>query len=209
MSRRFYSAAWEVCRKGILWPSVKQYGAQSTADGSGGNGYSVTSLGRQWLSEADRNIFVPPEPGRFSEVMDPFASIFGVDFHERANEAIRCYGAHAYLACSVMCGAAAESILLHLAITKEGDEQGVLAKYRAASGRRTLENLLIRRQREAIRQDFEVCFTLLKYWRDEAGQGRKLAITENEVFTSIGLLLRSGQFGKDNYQSLTGHFLQT
>jgi hypothetical protein len=207
ISRQFYSAAWELCRRGILRPGVTEYGAQSTQDGSGGNGYSVTPFGRQWLSETDRDTFVPTEPGRFSEMMAPFAPIFGPGFHERANEAIRCYGAHAYLACSVMCGAAAESILLHLAITKEGDEQSVLTKYRAASGRRTLENLVIAQRREQIRQDFEVCFSLLKYWRDEAAHGRKSAITENEAFTSIGLLLRCAQFGKDNYQSLTGHSL--
>jgi hypothetical protein len=204
ISRHFYSAAWELCRRGILRPRVTEYGAQSTQDGSGGNGYSVTPFGRQWLSETDRDIFVPTEPDRFSEMVAPFAPIFGAGFHERANEAIRCYGAHAYLACSVMCGAAAESILLHLAIAKEGEELGVLAKYKAASGRRTLENLVIGQQREAIRQEFEVCFSLLKYWRDEAAHGRKSAITENEAFTSIGLLLRCAQFGKDNYQRLTG-----
>jgi hypothetical protein len=207
ISRQFYSAAWELCRRGILRPGVAEYGAQPTQDGSAGNGYSVTPFGRQWLSETDRDTFVPTEPGRFSEMMAPFAPIFGPGFHERANEAIRCYGAHAYLACSVMCGAAAESILLHLAIRKDGDEQNVLAKYKAASGRRALENLVIAQQPGAIRQEFEVCFSLLKYWRDEAAHGRKATITENEAFTCIGLLLRCAQFAKDNYQMLTGHSL--
>ena len=77
----------------------------------------------------------------------PFGPIFGSGFQQRANEAIRCYGAHAYLACCVMCGASAESILLNLAIAKDGDEQRVLNKYRAANGRRTLENLVIGQQR--------------------------------------------------------------
>ena len=102
ISRHFYSAAWELCTRGILRPGVTEYGAQSTQDGSGGNGYSVTPFGRQWLSETDRDIFVPTESGLFSEMVAPFAPIFGAGFHERANEAIRCYGAHAYL-----CGFAA------------------------------------------------------------------------------------------------------
>jgi hypothetical protein len=203
VSRHFYSATWELCRRGILRPGIAEYGAQETSDGSGGNGYSLTPFGRQWLSEADRDMFVPTEPGRFAEMIAPFAGVFGPGFQERATEAIRCYGAHAYLSCCVMCGAAAESILLHLVIRKEGNEPSVLAKYRSATGRRTLENLIIGQQREAIKQDFEVCFSLLKYWRDEAAHGRKSEITENEAYTSLALLLRCAQFARDNYDKLT------
>jgi len=203
ISPQFYSAAWELCRRGILRPGVKAYGEQSTRDGAGGNGYSVTPFGRQWLSESNREMFVPTEPGRFSEMIAPFGPIFGSSFQQRANEAIRCYGAHAYLACCVMCGASAESILLHLAIAKDGNEQRVLNKYRAANGRRTLENLIIGQQRDAIKQDFEVSFSLLKYWRDEAAHGRKSDITENEAYTSLALLLRCAQFARDNQQILT------
>jgi hypothetical protein len=74
-----------------------------------------------------------------------------------------------------MCGAAAESILLHLAIRKEGDEESVLLKYKAANGRRALGNLVIAQQRQALKQEFEVCFSLLKYWRDEAGAREKIS----------------------------------
>ncbi|NCS99752.1 hypothetical protein GW765_02095 [Candidatus Parcubacteria bacterium] len=203
ISPYFYEAAWELCRRGILRPGVQSYGKQSTDDGSAGNGYSITPFGKQWLSESDKDIFIPTEPGRFSEMLAPFSKIFGSGFHERANEAIRCYNGHTYLACCVMCGAAAESILLHLAIQKEGVEEKVLKLYKASNGRKKLEDLIVGQQKQNLKIDFEVCFGLLKYWRDEAAHGRKSTITESEAYTSLALLLRCAQFAQGNYQSLT------
>jgi len=204
ISPYFYEAAWELCRIGVLRPGIQSWGKQSTEDGNAGNGYSITPFGKQWLKESDKDTFIPTEPGRFSEMLSPYSAVFGPGFHERANEAIRCYGAHTYLACCVMCGAAAESILLNLAITKDGDEEKILKQYRAANGRRALENLIVGQQKGGIKNDFEIFFGLLKYWRDEAAHGRKSNISENEAYTSLGLLLRCAQFSKDNYETLTG-----
>jgi hypothetical protein len=202
VSPYFYNAAWELSRRGILRPGVRIHGEQATEDGSTGNGYSITPFGNQWLSESDKSMFLPTEPGRFSEMIAPYGQIFGPGFQERANEAIRCYGSHAYLACCVMCGAAAESILLHLAIAKTGDEQETLKKYRAANGRKVIEDLILNLQRNTIKQDFDSCFSLLKYWRDESAHGRRSQVAENEAYTSLALLLRCAQFAKDNFQSL-------
>jgi hypothetical protein len=47
----FADAAWRLCMQGILRPSVRRYREQSTADGSAGNGYAVTSYGKRWLQE--------------------------------------------------------------------------------------------------------------------------------------------------------------
>lgn len=203
VSPYFYNACWELCRLGVLRPGIHEWGAQSTDDGSAGNGYSLTPFGKQWLSEEDESVFVPTEPQRFATMIAAYAK-FGPGFQERANQAIRCYGAHTYLACCVMCGAAAESILLHLAITKEGNEPGVLKKYRASNGRKAIENTILGSQKGGVKNDFEACFNLLKYWRDEAAHGRKSDIKESEAFTSLALLLRSAQFAMDNYESLTG-----
>ncbi len=208
ISPYFYAAAWELCRRGILRPGIRQYGKQSTEDGSAGNGYSITPFGKQWLEESDKDIFIPTEPGRFSEMLSPYTKIFGPGFHERANQAIRCYGAHTYLACCVMCGAAAESILLKLATEKEGDEEKILKRYRAANGRKKIEDMIIRNQKGFIKNDFEIFFSLLKYWRDEAAHGRQSNISENESYTSLALLLRCAQFAKDNYNILTGKNIQ-
>lgn len=204
ISPYFYEASWELCRRGILRPGVQSYGKQATDDGSAGNGYSVTPFGKQWLKETDKDIFIPTEPGRFSEMLAPYSKLFGPGFHERANEAIRCYGAHTYLACCAMCGAAAESVMLHLAITKDGDEEKILKLYRASNGRKKIEDMIISQQKGGLKSDFEAFFGLLKYWRDEAAHGRKANIAESEAYTSLALLLRCAQFAKDNYGILTG-----
>lgn len=204
VSPYFYEAAWELCRMGVLRPGIQCWGKQATDDGSAGNGYSITPFGRQWLTESDKNNFIPTEPGRFSEMLLPFVQIFGPGFHERAQQAIRCYGSHTYLACCVMCGAAVESILLHLAINKDGDEEKIIKEYRAANGRQKLENLLIRQQKIGLKKDFEIYFSLLKYWRDEAAHGRKSDISESEAYTALALLMRCAQFARDNYELLVG-----
>ena len=121
-----YAAAWELCRRGILRPGVRQYQEQATPGGSAGDGYSITPFGRQWLAEATQDDFVPTEPERFGQMMACYRERFGKAFQERAQEAIRCYGAHAYVACCTMCGAAAEAILLTIAIGKEEERYRVL-----------------------------------------------------------------------------------
>ncbi len=205
ISEVFFAAAWELCRLGVIRPGVKRLMAQSTDDGSAGNGFSTTPFGKKWLSEAETdNPYVPTEPGRFSTMLEPYTSLFGNGFKERANQALACYGAHAYLACCVMCGAAGESILLKLAIDKKKDEEGVLKLYRQSNGRKKIEDLVLRQAAGIRKEDFESCFSLLKYWRDESAHGGISGIKENEAFTSLALLLRCAQFAKDNYKTLTG-----
>lgn len=204
ISPYFYNASWELCRMWILRPGIKKYWDQSTNDGSAGNGYSITPFWKKWLEESDLDNFIPTEPWRFSEMLEPFSILFGPGFHERSQQAIRCYWSHTYLACCVMCWAAAESILLNLAIAKDGDEEKILKEYRSSKGRYILENMIISQQKGNIKNDFEICFSLLKYWRDESAHWRKSNISENEAYTSLALLMRCAQFAKDNYQLLTG-----
>jgi hypothetical protein len=59
-----YDAAWVLCRRGILRPGVRRQREQATDDGSGGNGYSTTSVGRTWLFATEQPVFVPVEPSR-------------------------------------------------------------------------------------------------------------------------------------------------
>lgn len=99
LSTFFYAAAWDLCRRGIIRPGIKELGLQATDDGAGGNGYSLTPFGREWLAESDRDDYVPTEPERFGAMLKPYHAKFGPGFYERAQQAIRCYGAHAYLAC--------------------------------------------------------------------------------------------------------------
>ena len=198
----FYAAAWDLCRRGIIRPGIRAIGLQSTPDGSAGNGYSITPFGKTWLEESDRDDYIPTEPGRFSQMIKPFKDDFGPGFYERAQQAIRCYGAHAYLACCSMCGAAAESILLAVAI-KIKDENEILKLYRSSSGRNRVENLIIGAARNQIQNEFRGFTVLLKYWRDEAAHGHASGIADNEAYTSLALLLRFAHFVKDNWNELT------
>lgn len=202
MMPALYAAAWDLCRRGVLRPGIHSYNAQATADGASGNGYSFTPFGRQWLAESNKDSFVPTEPERFAEMLSPFKDLFGPAFHERAQEAIRCYGAHAYLACCGMCGAAAESVLLATAIEK-ADEVTVLTQYNRSSGRKHVENLIFGKSRQELQKEYSGYSTLLKYWRDQASHGHTSRIQDNEAYTSLALLLRYVHFSKDNWSELT------
>lgn len=201
LSPAFYAAAWELCRRGIIRPGVARMGLQATDDGSAGNGYSITPFGRTWLQEADLDAFVPTEPERFAQMIEPFRGLYGPGFHERAQEAIRCYGAHAYLACCAMCGAAAESILLAVATHKK-DEESILKVYSSAGGRARVESIVLGQAKETTRREFAGFMTLLKYWRDESAHGKASQISDNEAYTSIALLLRFAMFVRDHWDEL-------
>jgi hypothetical protein len=197
----FVAGAWELCRRGVIRPGVRQLGAQSTEGGSAGEGYSVTPFGIQWAAESDRDDFVPTEPQRFAEMLAPYVKRFGPGFHERAQEAVRCYGAHAYLACCAMCGASAESILLAAAIAKRGEDH-VLKTYASAAGRSRVQTDLLAHVSEALRQEFNNLSILLRYWRDEAAHGKPSGIADNEAYTSLALLLRLAKFVGENWKGL-------
>lgn len=198
----FFAAGWELCRRGILRPGVHSYGAQATSEGNAGAGYSITPFGRRWLQETGHDDFVPTEPGRFAEMLNNFGDRFGPGFHQRSQEAIRCYGAHAFLSCVVMSGAAAESVVLATAIAKHGEED-VLKKYRSASGRTKVENMIVGKARSQIQSEYRAYTTLLKYWRDESAHGRRSDIQDNEAYTSLAMLLRLCKFIEDNWAELT------
>jgi hypothetical protein len=197
----FLDAAWELCRRGVLRPGVRTLHVQSTEDGSAGSGFSITPFGRAWLAEPDHDTFVPTEPERFGQLLEPYRQNFGSGFHLRAQEAIRCYGAHAYLACCAMCGAAAESIMLAIAAAKVGEDKAI-ALYLGANGRSRVEKLVTGQLDERLRRELQAFSNLLKYWRDASAHGRDLEIGDNEAFTSIALLLRLAASGQQNWASL-------
>jgi hypothetical protein len=202
MRPMLYAAAWDLCRRGILRPSIHSYDAQATSDGASGSGYSITPFGKRWLAEADQNDFVPTEPERFAQMLEPYRQRFGPSFQERAQEAIRCYSAHPYLACCTMCGAAAESILLAAAIAK-ADEDSVLSQYNTPGGRRRIENIVLGKVRQELRDAYVGYMTLLKYGRDQAAHGKASGIKDNEAYTSVALLRRFAIFVNDHWAELT------
>lgn len=102
-----------------------------------------------------------------------------------------------------MCGAAAESIVLALAVTRTGDEPRVLREYRSNSGRGRVERLVTGQQPEAVQKALAGYTELLKYWRDGAAHGAAAEIDEEEAFTALLLLMRFARFAEDRWNSLT------
>lgn len=204
-SPSFVEAAWELCRRGVLRPGPMGVRTSTEDISNSVFGYSLTLFGKKWITEADFDEFVPTEPERFGQVLSNFATLFGFGFQQRGQEAIRCYGAHAYLSCCAMCGAAAESILLATAIKKTGDEAAVLRTYRAAHGRVQIEKELLHNTVGHIRNSFPAYTNLINYWRDESAHGTASEITDNEAYTSLALLSRFALLIKENWPVLTSN----
>jgi hypothetical protein len=201
VSAPFLSAAWSLCRRGILRPTVERMNGQVVPDGGG---YSITAFGRDWLEQTKKGFdYIPLEPGRLAELLTKYAGKFGRGFHQRAQDAVRSHEAHAYFACCAMCGAGAESIFLALAIAKNGDEEETLKTYIAKNGRGRLEANLVGQQPPHIQSSFKAFTGLLKYWRDLTAHGQESEIEEVEAFTSVLLLLRFAQFASDHWEELT------
>jgi hypothetical protein len=203
LSRVFYAAAWELCRRGVLRPGLRTFRGQATEEGGSGQGYSVTPLGEAWLREADEADLVPMEPGRFAQMLAAAGSKFGPGYVERAQQAVAAYNGHAYLACCAMGGAAVESIVLALAIAKNGNEQKVLNVYTAMGGRGRIESIVLRGQAQPVQDEFHRYTTLLKYWRDSSAHGRAVRISEPEAYQALALLLRFARWAEDRWDDLT------
>jgi len=196
----FYDAAWELCRRGVLRPGVMSFGGQETGQI---DGYSLTPTGAKWIKEAAQYDSLPIEPGRFSKLLDSFTPRFGASFQERSQESIRCYGAFAYLGCCAMCGAAAESILLGVAIAKDGDQEKIEEAYLASGGRDEIEKMILGPLPENVQNECRGYLGLMKYWGDVTPHGKASRITEGEAYTSLMLLLRFAQFANDRWDELT------
>jgi hypothetical protein len=199
----FYDAAWELCRIGVLRPGQNAPMGQGQIGGGiyTADGYSITGFGYEWLADPDRRI--AGDPSRMSELFAAFEARYEGGFAQRANEAIRCHRNMNYLAACVMAGAAAESILLAVAITKIGDEPKILKDYASAGGRPRVTRLVVSGVRSALTRTFESALQVLHYWRDDAAHGMATTITEVEAYASLTQLLRLAQFCSDHWPELT------
>jgi hypothetical protein len=103
-----------------------------------------------------------------------------------------------------MCGAAAESILLCLAIAKTQDEERVLRDYRGANGRAKMENLLLGQADASTRDAFAGFLGLLKEWRDESAHGIATDIDANDAAIALDLLARFGFYADRHWDRLAG-----
>ena len=143
------------------------------------------------------------QPGALSRALTVFRKQFGDGFDQRAQEALRCREADAWLATCAMCGAAAESILLALAVAKTRDEDAVYKEYRAASGRKKTIDGLVGQKLEKLQQPFRSLMGILSYWRDDAAHGMDSPISAPEAEEALRQLLMLAQFASKNWRELT------
>jgi len=204
LSTIFYEAGWELCRRGIFRPGIMHKDGQATDEGASGNGYSVTTVGREWIEQAEESAFIPTEPSRFAQLAARFRPRLGEGYFQRSQEAVKCHFACAYLGCCAMAGAAAESIMLRVAISKSGDEEATLREYRSARGRSKIENQIAGGLRKPLGSQFRNLVDLIKYWRDEASHGGLSDISEFEAYEALARLLRLAHFVDDHWEELTG-----
>jgi hypothetical protein len=194
------NAIWDLCIRGILRPGAVTY--MSDRSIPMGNHFALTNYGLKWLRETNINEAIPMEYERYSKLLSHHDILFGEAYHFRAQEAVRCYEAHAYFACCALCGAAAESILLALAFKRIG-EQDALHDYQLSGGRYRIRNRLISHTKIDFQTRFDSFLGLLNYWRDESSHGIARSIGEPESFTSLLLLLRFAQLGSDEWDNIT------
>jgi hypothetical protein len=199
----FFTAAWDLCRRGILRPGARDFASNTTASWAGGEGFCATPYGERWIQDADELELIPMQPARFASMLLKAGARFGPGFVERADQAVACYMGRAFLACCAMSGAAAESVLLALAIAKKGgDERWILDKYAGPAGRSRVETYLLGQQTLGVREEFQRYTALLKHWRDDSAHGRAVRISEPEAYQSMAILLRFARWAEDHWDDL-------
>lgn len=201
--RAFYEAAWNLCRRGLLRPSQLSAHGRGTPIHTDCDGFSLTNSGRAWLARTEDQWF-PIDADRYVTALAKASNRCGNAFTQRAHEAARCNESANYLACCAMSGAAAESVVLALAIAKTQDTDRVLKTYKAANGRSRVFNQLAGNLTQPFKDALTLGFDLLKYWRDAAAHGAAVEITEAEAYLAVFTLLRFANFAADNWTELTG-----
>jgi len=198
--RPFYDAVWELARIGVIRPGRVAPKNQETANDFGDH-WSITEFGFQWLADASKRSYL--DMSRLSEIFASFTGRFGPGFAQRALEAVRTYRTGNYLSACAMVGAAAESILLAVAIAKKGNEAEVLKMYRNSGGRSRVTTYVIGKSTQSIVRQFQAALHILHFWRDDASHGVHTTISEVEAHAALSELIRLGQFASDNWDDLT------
>jgi hypothetical protein len=194
-------AAWELVRRGILRPGSQRYPTVGNSDDSA---FTLTRQGQKWMEDPEQDRILLLQPGALARTLAEYRRLYGDGYLQRANEAIKCRSAGAYLACCAMCGAAAESIVLALAIEKSGDEEAVLKTYNSRSGRSSVLNGLVGQVVDPIRRRLTTYSELLSYWRDDAAHGVASDLGDAHAEEALERLLRLAQFADDHWKELTG-----
>lgn len=188
----FQDAAAELCGMGVLRYGPQGYNPHSVL----GNMFSLTKQGRKWIKQDSDNPLLYSF-NHFSEYFSRFDDLFGEGYRQRSQEACRCFTARCYLASCVMSGAAAESILLFLAIKKGKPEEEALALYRTGGGLKKLKDFLSGKLNQKDKEKFEIFHELIKYQRDDAAHGEIKDILAFDAYESLSRLIFLCQHVRD------------
>jgi hypothetical protein len=199
LSPLFYEAAWELCRRGIVRPGIRRSGDQAVEEG----GYSLTIAGRAALQNLDETAILLAQPGSLAGAFTAYRARFGDGFQQRALEAIKCRNAEAWLACCAMTGAAAESVLLAIAISKLEDEAEVLSIYRRANGRQAVLNAIVGQAAVNVRTSLTTFAGIISLWRDEASHGQASLLGTANADEALRQLLHMCQWANQQWGVLT------
>jgi hypothetical protein len=197
----FFSAAWALCRLGVLQPGPKPGTSMlSQPYHDEAQGYSFTEFGRRWIAETPPTL--PPLVSAMTDMLLSAGRNFGDAYKLRTQDAVLAYSGHAYFACCAMVGAAAEAILLKAAVAKLGQEKAEKL-YFNSRGRSQLQKSLLGQQTDNFRAEFERHTSLIDYWRDQSAHGHQTGIKEGEAYMALSGLLRFAHFASDKWADLT------
>jgi hypothetical protein len=102
-----------------------------------------------------------------------------------------------------MTGAAAESVLLALAIAKTGDEAHVLRTYRQSNGRQRVLNLIVGQVPQPRRDTLTIFSNIISMWRDEAAHGQVTLLGTANADEALRQLLHMCQWVEREWVTLT------
>lgn len=204
-SEPFFCAAWRLCVRGVLAQLPTYVSHQHSNYTEAGTEFVLTEYGAEWIRNLPEYNSSSTEYGRFSQLLSRHERRLGKGFQARSQEALRSYRAQTYLACCVMCGAAAESITLALAVAKKGNEEEALREYGSSGGRGKIERFLLANQDSHISRNLPNYTSLLNDWRDVAAHSDALVVGEEEAFTALLLLLRYAKFAEERWNDIVSN----
>ena len=182
----FRDVAWDLCRSGMLRPGWHGYGKPTNFCPE--FCFSLTAAGRErLLATASEGRVFTVAAGLVGE-LERIGQRFGEAFNERVRDAVASFLGGAPLACCAMCGAAAEAILLSLAIEIDGNETKVLRAYQRHDGRSQIVKSVVGSLRPDQRDKLNTYFDLIKHFRDLSGHGAPAGLNLATAHDKLGLL---------------------
>jgi hypothetical protein len=198
--RAFQDAAWELCLAGLLRPSPFDTGYNAS-----GEGYSITEIGFKWFAsdEIDRSVQSTHMIGR---LLDQYSDQFGKAYQKKSQEAVKNYQARTFISCCSMCGAAAEAIVLALAIEKSQDREQTRAEYYTGHGRSRIINKVFGGLTDGAKAQYRAGIDLVNAYRDECSHGDDTDIDKDSdtARTMLDTLMRFARLCHQHWDNLTG-----